>query len=275
MSTVDNGRDAAILRAWQTERLLAWKSAVPRFRAGPENVTALAYFFRPADRADDAFRWLECALIETWRRCGQMKTVVVTDRNAGAVEAFADRWRGCVEIQTEPALVPGDLNSMSVDCNAKLHGRFGTKYVLIVQDDGFPLREGLEDFLGKWDFLGSPMRRDHPLVNLVGLVRRHWPSNGGFSLRTKRMCEAVSRYWRAHYADRPFEVETASEDLFYTKTLPSRFPLFRWRMNVGNAAVGARFSYDGCLGNGLNFRRDAFGFHSARAFAELMGKAKR
>ncbi|MBR2921255.1 MAG: hypothetical protein IKC27_07875 [Kiritimatiellae bacterium] len=272
MSTVDTKNDIVFLREWQNARLREWGEGKPLFKIGPKNVTVLAYFYRPESQVSEYFSYLKCAIYETWRHCGVMKTVIVTNLNEGALKEFADKWGDFVEVQVEPSLRVGDLNAMSIDCNSKLYQRFDTEYVLIVQDDGFPLRSGLEKFLGKWDFLGSPMRRNTMLVNLLGIVRRHWPSNGGFSLRTKKMCRLVAEYWNKYYADKPFDEATGIEDLFYTKTLQDRFLSFRWRVNVGNASIASEFAYDACLGEGINLRSDVFGFHSARAFAELMRK---
>ena len=272
MSTVDKEKELEFLRIWQSERMQEYRNNGFDFQSGSKDVTVLSYFYRSSADIVEPFSYLECAIYETWRHCGIMKTVIVTNENSSSVKEFADKWADVVEIQVEPNLVPGSLDPMSIDCNSKLYQRFNTKYVLIVQDDGFPLRSGLEKFLGKWDFLGSPMRRNVPLVNVVGIFKRHWPSNGGFSLRTKKMCRLVAEYWNKYYADKPFDAATKIEDLFYTKTLQDRFLSFRWRVNVGNASIASKFAYDACLGNGRNFRSDVFGFHSARAFAELMRK---
>lgn len=233
---------------------------------GPTDVTVLAYFYRPPEIAAENFRYLECAILETWRWCGRMKTVVVVNEMIPEVRAFRDRFDRSVSIQVEPLLEIGNLDSMSVDCNARLFRRFETPYVLVVQDDGFPICGGLERFLGRYDFVGAPLRRRVVPVRLLGLFRRHWPSNGGFSLRTRRICKLVSEYWTRYYQGRAF-TGWQSEDMFFTDTIPREFPAYRWRVNIANARMASRFSYDGSIPQ--NLIEKPFGFHSARAFCEL------
>ena len=155
---------------------------------------------------------------------------------------------------------------MSVDCNSKLWQRFSTPYVLIVQDDGFPLRGGLEQFIGKYDFVGSPFRRRSLLGRIASATLRHCPANGGFSLRTKKICTYAAKLWRQHYADHPFEPEQV-EDIFYTDTLPKRFLSYRLLTRMADPVTASDFCYDGCLPE--NIVDNPFGFHSARAFNTL------
>ena len=230
-------------------------------------VTALMYFFWREE--DAAAKWpsFEGALLETWRNCGRLKTVVVTNRRHRCVTDFAARFRN-VEIQLEERLVPGDINSMSVDCNARLAKRFSTKYVLIVQDDGFPLRPGLEYFVQRcYDFIGSPYCRAKPIPNLLTAILNYCPSNGGFSLRSRRLCELSAEYWRRFYATRDFVVMEMSEDLFYTKTLPRRFPRFWLSRRQAPSIIAECFSYEGVFP--LYSREMPFGFHTAAGFAEV------
>lgn len=84
-----------------------------------------------------------------------MKTVIVTNDSHRCVTDFAGRFDN-VEVQVESGLIPGKLESMSIDCLGRLHTRFATPYVLTVQDDGFPLWRGLDEFVGKYDYVGAP-----------------------------------------------------------------------------------------------------------------------
>ena len=118
-------------------------------------VTVLAYHFWDDQGYDAAFGRLALAVRETWRHCGQLRTVLVVNKTRPCIEAFAAENRE-VEVQVEPSLVPGDINSMSADCNSRLWTRFSTPYVLVIQADGYPLRGGLEEFVGKYDFIGAP-----------------------------------------------------------------------------------------------------------------------
>ena len=237
------------------------------FRDGPSAVTVLAYFFRDAASYDAKFVHLAGAILETWRHCGRMKTVVVTNRIGAALAKFAARYPW-VEVQVEPSLVPGDIDSMSRDCLARLGERFATDYVLVVQDDGFPLRGGLEPFVALgYDFIGAPFCRDLWWPRLLTRLLRFAPMNGGFSLRSRRGCRVVADYWRRHYAGQPFRADFI-EDNFYTNYLPRRH-LGAWlRLRPCPCDIAARFSHDGSFP--LNVRRGLpLGFHNARAFEAL------
>lgn len=270
MSTIDQNGDMEFLRQWQRAKLSAYGEGIPSFKSGPSGVTVLTYFFRPRETADAYFPYTKCALYETWRLCGAMKTVIVSHEITPPVAEFASRFPDLVEVQVEPTLrshPPGDVDSMSTDCNANLHKRFSTPEVLIVQDDGFPLRPYLERFTGRFDFIGSPFRRPYWYVQIWGRLLRDWPCNGGFSLRSKKMCELVSEYWHRHYEGKPFEV-SQTEDLFYTETLPRRFREFRWSVHIAESKPASRFCFDGCI----PYRPDpdVFGFHSARGFRAIV-----
>lgn len=238
------------------------------FREGPASVTVLAYFFRDEESYDEKFVHLAGAILETWRHCGRMKTVIVANRIGNALARFAARYPW-VEVQVEPMLVPGDIDSMSIDCIARLGSRFATDYVLIVQDDGFPLRPGIDEFVGLgYDFIGAPFCRDLWLPRLLTRVLRFAPMNGGFSLRSRHCCQVVSSYWMKHYADLPFCADFV-EDNFITNFLPRRHPGAWIRVCPSPCGIAARFSYDGSIpfnrNNGL-----PFGFHSWRAFRDLI-----
>lgn len=237
------------------------------FRVGTANVTALAYFFRDESSFDAKFAHLAGSILETWRHCGKLKTVVVANRVGGALARFADRYPW-VEVQVEPSLVPGDIDSMSRDCVSRLGERFSTDYVLTVQDDGFPLRGGLEAFVALgYDFVGAPFCRDKPLPRLLTRLLRFAPMNGGFSLRSRACCRVVADYWRRHYANAPFCSDFV-EDNFYTNYLPRRHFGAWLRMRPCPCNIAASFSYDGSFP--LDVRRGLpFGFHNARAFEAL------
>ena len=274
MSTVDASNDIETLRTWQRARLADYGANVPLDKRGPDGVTILTYFFRPEETAAAHFPFTKCALYETWRLCGAMKTVIVSHAITPPVAEFANRFPGLVDVQVEPSLkckAPGDVDSMSTDCNSNLHKRFTTPEVLIVQDDGFPLRPHLEQFTGRFDFIGSPMRRPYWYVQILGRVLRDWPCNGGFSLRSKKMCELASAYWHHHYEGKPFE-RSQTEDLFYTETLPRRFRQFRRSVHIAESKPAARFCFDGCI----PYRPcpDVFGFHSARGFRAVLPDLK-
>ena len=206
-----------------------------------DQVTILTYFFCTEKDSSAAFSAVSHALVETWRHCGHLKTVVVANALHECLSAFAVQ-HAHVEIQVEPTLIPGDIHSMSVDCNARLYRRFATPYVLIVQNDGYPLRSGLEEFVGKYDFIGAPYVRDVWWKNMICRLLNCWVQNGGFSLRSKRICEAASRYWEK-YCETISKAQ-AAEDLFYTQYLPLHERKYRRSFRLATNRESLLFSWD-------------------------------
>lgn len=256
------------LRVWQRRNL-------PRLRCldfDPSpytDVTVVAYSFPPPGQEELWFTWLESALLQTWRMLGVMKTVLVVHRRFSAVEAFCRRWEH-VEIQVEPTLEPGNIWSMTEDCIERLGSRFETRYCLIVQDDGFPIKANLKDFLGRWDYIGAPFVRNLPrqyLAEVIGFAS----GNGGFSLRSRRLCRAVSFLWRRGWR-RICRKENwfRSEDIFYTVTLRIFMPFYRVVYRFAPVWQAARFSVDVEVGRSPDCR--PFGFHGIETFSVLEEK---
>lgn len=229
-------------------------------------VTALIYYFRRPNEIDATFPLTAAALTETWRHCGLLKTVIVTDQLSAPVRDFADRYAN-VEVQVESDLVPGDIDTLSRDCNGKLYSRFNTDFVLTVQDDGFPLCAGLTKFVKKYDFIGAATAcRNSFRGNLLCSLLHYNPSNGGFSLRSKRCCELAANYWNRIYAHRPFNFFSI-EDNFLTRFLPARHFLFNRCVRIAPPKVAYSFSYEACpLANPTTL---PFGFHGAESFHNL------
>ena len=118
---------------WTRKRLDAWAMArLPALRAAPippcrhPGVTLLIYAFPQ----DGRFAPFEHAIRQSWAVLGALPTVVVT-HDAALVPPMPG-----VEVQVEPTLRKGGLDAMSLDCITRLHARFATPHVLIVQDDG-------------------------------------------------------------------------------------------------------------------------------------------
>ena len=209
-------------------------------------VTILVYTFPSPGQETAAFAKIAASVERTWKYCGELKTVIVASYRFTAVESFAVNHSN-VELQIEPSLVPGNIKTMSMDCIKKLYTRFDTPYVLIVQDDGFPVRAGLEEFVGKIDFWGAPIICDgwkRKAFYAIGMGA----FNGGFSLRSRRLCEYASRMWFAFFRhvlkeDSPH----LGEDFYYTtwlRLLPSTWLKFRF---PGERAA-FRFAFDALEG---------------------------
>lgn len=222
------------------------------------DVTVLVYHFWKPDGYEDAFDKVKHAIKETWKHCGSLKTVVVVNATHPCITEFV-RLHSNVEIQIEPSLVPGDIHTMSVDLNSRLYKRFTTPYVLIVQNDGYPLRPGLKEFVGRYDFIGAPYVRDVWWKNLICRLFNRWTQNGGFSLRSRRICEAAAKYWNEKYSTMGPCVNS-SEDIFYTQFLPVRERAYRKSFRLATNRESLRFSWDPIVPI-TKPRNASFGFH--------------
>lgn len=251
------------LRQWQLRELPVLREAAFA-RPVTDDLTVVAYTF-PAEGGEDAFAFLECAILQTWRVLGKLPVSLVAGRPFKAAVDFASR-HGCVDLQIEGTLVPGRIETMSADCCGRLCGRFATAYCLVVQDDGFPLRPGIGDFLGKWDFVGAPYVRISPLRNIVSRICGLNESNGGFSLRSKRICEAAAEWWKRKYSALHPSRATV-EDIYYTRTLPLRHSSFRFKYKIAPNTEAIKFSYDAIVRQPV--AEPPFGFHRAESFAFL------
>jgi len=224
-----------------------------------EQVTILIYTFPKPGSEEVAFVKIVSSIERTWGLIGRLKTVIVTSHRFPAVDRFAAE-HPSVELQVESRLVPGKLRTMSLDCVERLYTRFTTPFVLVIQDDGYPLRDNLCDFLGKYDFIGAPSVRDknRRFMNALGLPCL----NGGFSLRSARICRAAARNWKWFWRFLiPLDSRFFAEDTFYTMTACLN-PFYRWRHRFANESEAFSFSFDHLDGLiappcGLN----PFGFH--------------
>ena len=268
MRRLDSSEDIALLRTYLKKSVDLGSVGIGDVSPRPD-VTALMYFFWKEESAEARWFEFEGAMLETWRKCGLLKTVIVSNTLHQCLQRFAERFDN-VEIQIEQRLVPGDIISMSYDCNSRLFQRFDTDYVLIVQNVGFPLRRGLDEFVrAGYDFIGAPHCRPAFLPSLLTRLLRYCPSNGGFSLRTRKLCEIGARLWdEGDFEQKPYVDDVMAEDYFFTKTLPLSGIGYWLRRNQASSSFSDYFSYGATFP--LTSKRVPFGFHTATGFAELV-----
>lgn len=262
------------LREWQEGRLDELRGRTFRKSRYAGQVTLIIYTFPRQGAEAEMFRWIECSILQSWSVLGALKTVIVASHDFAAVRGFAAAY-GDVVVQIAPNIVPGNIKTMSLDCIKNLHSRFLTPYCLVIQDDGFPLRDTLCDFLCKADFWGAPIISDgwkRKLAYGIGMGS----FNGGFSLRSKALCEHASKKWHSVFRHIfPEDHRHLGEDFYYTtllKFLPSTW--FKFRFPSGREAF--RFAFDN-LGGHVSLPLEAinpFGFHG-KPTAELMMKKGR
>ena len=205
-------------------------------------VTVLIYTFPKPGTEDAAFAKIAASIERTWGHVGRLKTVIVASHRFAAVEKFSAEHAN-VELQIEPTVVPGNIKTMSMDCIKRLYQRFTTEYVLVIQDDGFPIRSGLEEFLGKCDFYGAPIISDgwkRKLAYAIGLGS----FNGGFSLRSRRLCEYASNMWFSFFSKfMPEDHRHLGEDFYYT-TLLKFLPMTWLKFRFPSEREAFRFAFD-------------------------------
>ena len=229
-----------LLRNWQTSQLPILRHS--KFGTSPySDLTVVVYSYPRKDQEVDSFKWIEFSILQTWKCLGKIKTIIVVNQTFPAVAAFASQWTD-VEIQEEPSLEPGSLWSMSIDCIKRLHSRFFTPYCLIIQDDGFPIRSNIADFIGKWDYIGAPAVTDgiRKVTDVLGLTTL----NGGFSLRSRKICRSAAKSWQFFWRFflRPGN-RLMAEDVFYSFTAKLS-PVYRLRHSFPPSAIAFRFSFD-------------------------------
>ena len=182
-----------------------------------KDVTAIAYHYRRTpEELDESFWITEFAFLQTFKTQGVMPSVLVVNQPTRLTKAFCDKYS--VELQVAGNLVPGkDIRSLCLDYVCNLHSRIKTPYVLTIQDDGFPLRPGLEEFVGKWDYVGAPWVRHATYYDVY--PAKYMVGNGGFSLRSKRLCEIASRVYKKCFSSFPYWWYFFGDDTFYCRTL--------------------------------------------------------
>ena len=223
-------------------------------------VTILIYTFPRQGKEAEAFAKIVTSIEQTWKCCGRLKTVIVASHRFAAVESFVAGYSN-VELQIEPSLVYGNIKTMSLDCIKRLYMRFETPYVLIIQDDGFPLKSNLGDFVGKADFWGAPIISDgwkRRLAYAIGMGS----FNGGFSLRSRRLCEHASKKWYSFFSKFMKEDNRLLAEDFYYTTLLKFLPSTWWKFKFPNEKEAFQFSVDR-LGGLVTPPRgiDPFGVH--------------
>jgi hypothetical protein len=261
------------LHNWLRKRLEQHRALLPSAQ-GSEVVTVVAYHFWNKKIFDPQFDLLESAIRETWHHCGMLKTVLVVNNITRRLEDFAAMASGWVKLDLCPDLVPGNLYSMSVDCISRLHLRVDSDRVLIVQNDGFPLRSGLDGFLGNYDYIGAPWAfgKDDLITRLL-LRHRYDVGNGGFSLRSKRLCEMSAWYYQRKYKLIPY-CYLLTEDYFVCKTLPSFEKRYRETIRIAPPEVAAAFSLEDNIDLHQSLHVQPFGFHGASAFQQLLSEGQ-
>lgn len=231
------------LHRWELANLPLLEAGEYRTSRHVGTVTLLIYVFGLARERPESYQF---SILHTWRTVGKLPVVIVTDRESSGMEAFRRRHPDFVSIVIADGLAEGDTYSMSLDCVRNLHRYFETPYCLIIQDDGFPIQDRLEEFVGRWDYIGAPNVRNSFRQHIADWILEDG-LNGGFCLRSKRFCRSVALNWRiwgeAYAHLRGFK----SEDYLFV-CMTRLNPWVRFRYRVPGAKVARRFSFYDLVG---------------------------
>ena len=230
-------------------------------------VTVLIYHFWGKAETEMRFAETACSILQTWKCCGLLPTAIVTNATPPpSMQSFVARYPNVRIHENSEYLKPGSVTSMSYDCNANLASYFQTDYVLIVQNDGFPLQPGLDAFIGRHNYWGAPFIRPAGLKHIVDKFLNISVGNGGFSLRTRDICLAVNNRWKR------WEKRIADcwlqEDTFSCLTLRLLSPSYARRLSLPNRKEAERFAYDELIAIPPP-RELPFGVHGANSFKTL------
>ena len=247
------------LDGWQRAVLLALRRET--FVKSPiSSVTLLAYFFWDDDRIETKFYTVECAFLCSWKCWGMMPSVLVVNKETPAIKEFSKRYG--VSLQVDASLT-GGVPTMNLDCIQKLHRRFDTEYVVIIQSDGMPVRAGLEEFLGKYDYVGAPWP-GHCHYKDWFPYPKYGVGNGGFCLRSKHICEQAAKSYNAFWRHLPYNW-LVGDDVFYCKTMPFLSRYWRREFRFPSIAEAIHFSIE-FIPPRIPIDRPPLGFHSPDGF---------
>ena len=253
------------LLGWKRVRIEEDRSSAPVAK-GRGDVTVVAYAFAPRDKMLECVESIELALRETYRWCGLLKTTLVVNQMTERLERLESEFGAAFRIDVDSSLIPGDIVGFSRNMINTLPERFDTPYILNIHPDGFPLRRGLDEFVGRWDYIGAPWNiDDDDLITKVLLSRNDGAGNGGFALRSRKICEIGASAYRRFWKIIP-DCYLLYEDIFFTRFLTRWHPGYLRRISLAPRVDAMRFSICEELCSVEKPVRLPFGFHSWNAF---------
>ncbi len=228
------------------------------------NVTLLAYFFWDDDRIETKFYTVECSFLCAYKSWGILPSTLVVNRETKTIRAFCDKFGICLQVD---ASLTGGVPTMNLDCIKNLYKRFDTEYVVIIQSDGMPVNAGIEDFLGKYDYVGAPWP-GHCHWKDWFPYPKYGVGNGGFCLRSKKICEQAAKSYNSFWRHLPYNW-LVGDDVFYCKTMPFLSRYWKQRFCFPDRSTAIRFSIE-CIPPDIAPVVPPLGFHSEYGFHEYV-----
>jgi len=234
-----------------------------------QDVTVVIYHFWEASESSRRFEETEFSILQTWQWCGKLPVKIITNEVCPAMSVFANQWGGVTPI-VSPRLRPGMIMTMSLDLVGHLSEYFDTDFVLIVQNDGFPLRSGFDEFVGPYTYCGPLFVRPHKIVPWIEKIFQYANGNGGFCLRRRDICVEANRLWEKwRWLINGTNWMIDDGCYCYTFRLLSR--KYRKMMRFPSREKARLFGYDQMIGVPVP-QALPFGFHGANSFESLMEK---
>ena len=259
--------------AWQKRNLPSLKSMTFDPPGCPDVTLYAAWLWRD-DRFDAMLASLLAAILMAWRMCGRLSVVLVTNRETPALRRMADEWGLRLHVDTD---LPGGISTgrvLSRFTFEKLSSLFDTNYLLSFQHHAFPLRPGLDAFLGKYDCIAAPWPADQDdwITRLI-LRRKLDVGNGAFALRTRHLYETLAWYYHRKYRYLP-HCYLVNDDFFIGKTLPSFEKRYRETIRIAPAEVAATFALENDVRRHTALQAHPFAFHGPDAFRRLLAEGQ-
>ena len=227
------------------------------------NVTLLAYFFWDDNRINTLFYTVECAFLCAWKSWGLLPSVLVVNRATHAIKEFSEKYG--VTLQVDPTLT-GGVPRMNLDCIHTLYKRFDTEYVVIIQSDGMPVNPGVEKFIGNYDYVGAPWP-GHCHYKDWFPYPKYGVGNGGFCLRSKRICDQAAKAYNSFWRHLPYNW-LVGDDVFYCKTMPFISQYWRKTFRFPTIDEAVKFSIE--WNPPCSIAEPPLGFHSKYGFANYV-----
>lgn len=257
---------------WVCRRLPDLKKLRYERGAFSDRVTLLTNWLWMDERFDVRLDGLLGAILMSWHHCGWMPVSLIVNRITAKLDSLSREWG--IRLIHKPELKGGGGDSCDLNRNVLLHMAdwFDTEYVLTFQDHAFPLRSGLDEFIGKWDYVGAPwpFNADDWITRML-LPHRGHVGNGAFTVRSKKLCERVSYYYGKYFSCFP-HCYLFNDDYFIGKTLPSWMRNYTREVSIAPPEVAAGFSLENNRELQDAYNALPFGFHGPDAFSYLTEK---
>lgn len=233
-----------------------------------DRVTLFSNWLWADERFDSRLDGLLGAILTTWSHIGRMPVRLLVNRTTPKLEKVAGDWG--IELLLRPEFKGGSGAAKDLNRNVICHlaDWVDTEYILTIQDHAFPLRAGLEEFIGEWDYVGAPWEDTDDWITRLLLPRRGLVGNGAFTLRSRNLCDRAAYYFKKHFRFLP-HCYLVIDDYFIGKTLPSWERNFRKEVRIADPVTAAKFALENNRKLQDDFGRLPFGFHGPDAFAYL------